>query len=736
MASLRDKSGFRATITLAVTLLLIAMIFNPALNFSPNGLSRYASSTSPSAVWPTTQHDAQRTSFSPYAGSTSNSTDWVFGPTGQIKYSPVIGADGTVYVVDSNFHLYAINPDGSLKWEKTFNEGLFSPSIGPSGTIYVPGTRHLFAFNPDGSSPWIGPYNISTSRNSLIAISQTGIIFEVDTNGTLHAINPFNTVASTIWSLKVSCLPATLAIGPSGSIYCGTASNGTSAALDSVSSTGELLWSFLTKSAVNVPPAIGPDGSIYIVSSGGEIFAVGPVGNQLWTISNVHQEQTSPIIGPNGTLYVAGDKLVAITITGSEIWSEFCYPISSSLCIPFGPIDSMSVDPSGTIYVGTNTSGLIAVNSVGTLKWAFNSLPSGEGIISPQAIGTGGQIFMGTGCLNCNGTGYGHVYAIGRPSGSSPLSVTESGLPTGTNWSFLVAGKNYTTSSQSLFFSLPNGNYNWAAPPSTFYKTTGIRYAASPTSGSIGIPSAAPVSLSFASQYQVNFISSPSAGGNINTGSGLWYSPNSVIKANVTATPGYQFGIWRTDSSSIGITNPSSLDTSIIINGPGTVVGVFDPLVTINAANGGSVIYLDPPFVGNVEAGQSISFYAPSESIVVLTVRPSNGYAFGTWNVMGGAVFDNFSPNVDFRITSPTNLTAEFAVQKTTSSIIVSTIQTSTSTPSSTTSTPQTIIVPKTSTLPTSNVALDIAIAVIIALAVGLGVVFLMGIGFLRRRQI
>ncbi|MDA4130785.1 MAG: PQQ-binding-like beta-propeller repeat protein, partial [Thaumarchaeota archaeon] len=265
-------------ISLAVALLLLAMWFNVALNAEPDTSIHFARAASPPPIWPTAGHDSQRTSLSLNLGPTSNTTDWIFGPTGQIRYSPVIGSDRTIYIVDSAFHLFAINPDGSLKWAKTFNEGLFTPAMGPSGTIYVPGVRHLFAFNPDGSSPWVAPYNISTFRNSLIAISQTGIIFEVDNNGSLRAINPFNTVASTIWSLKIPCLPATLAIGPSGSIYCGATTNGTSNSLDSVSPNGKLQWTFPTNSAVNVPPAIGSDGSIYLVTSGGEIFGVGALG--------------------------------------------------------------------------------------------------------------------------------------------------------------------------------------------------------------------------------------------------------------------------------------------------------------------------------------------------------------------------------------------------------------------------------------------------------------------------
>ncbi len=193
------------SVSIAISALLLLVFLGnwTALSFD-SPLSVSSAQTTPPPIWPTIQHDFQRTSVASAPGPATNSTDWMLGPTASIQTSPVIGSDGTIYVVDSNFHMFAINPDGSIKWEKTFNEGLFSPAIGPDGTVYVPGTRHLFAFYPDGNSPWTVPYNLSTSRNSALAISPQGILFEINSNGTLYAINPFGTTASSVWTLQVS----------------------------------------------------------------------------------------------------------------------------------------------------------------------------------------------------------------------------------------------------------------------------------------------------------------------------------------------------------------------------------------------------------------------------------------------------------------------------------------------------------------------------------------------------
>ena len=54
--------------------------------------------------------------------------------------SPAIGSDGTIYI-GSNY-IYALNPDGTLKWENRINEqyadiGWASPTVGVNGVVYI-----------------------------------------------------------------------------------------------------------------------------------------------------------------------------------------------------------------------------------------------------------------------------------------------------------------------------------------------------------------------------------------------------------------------------------------------------------------------------------------------------------------------------------------------------------------------------------------------------------------------
>lgn len=689
----------------------------------------------PPPIWPTIQHDFGRTSVASSPGPASNSTDWIFGPEGSFQSSPVIGPTGTIYATDDNDHLFALNPDGSIQWEQSFNETLFSPAIGPSGTVYVPGSRHLYAYAPDGIPVWTVPANISTSRSSALAISPQGILYEINANGTLSAINPFGPVASILWSANVSCIPSTLAVGPSGSLYCGTTTTSTGGALDSISSSGQLQWSYSTNSVILVAPTVNSGGTIFVVTSGGEVLALSSSGTLQWMINNIHQEITSAVIGPGDTLYVAGDKLAAISQSGVELWTEFCYPTSSSLCYPFGPITSMAVDSAGTLYVGTNNSGLIALNDNGGLVWGYTQLPSGEGSLSPIAIGANGTMYVGTGCLYCNSTTYGHLLAIGQPPGYLTFSVSESGLPSSNPWTFLLNGENYTTSATQLQFSLPNGSYSWQTPPAPLPNSPGVRYAASVLQGNFNAPGTNNVSLDFSIEYQLNFTASPILGGSVSPTSGQWFVPGSVVQIQAQSSPDYSFGLWSTILGNISATNSTTGDSSIVVNGPGFISGIFDPLITLSAGSGGSIVYLDPPYVGTLLSGQTVSFYSPSESVLVLTAKSVPGFAFQSWNTNSSLGIDPSSSTLELKTIVPSSLTAEFSLAPTTASTS-STGQftiVSTTTSVATTTVQSHVSVPTSTILPMRNAALDIGIAIIVALAVTLGIVVILGIGFAKR---
>ena len=115
--------------------------------------------------WPIAHGNVQCTGRSPYKGPKNGTVEWIFTEDGmRIETgSPVIGEDGTIYFLDDH-RLYAINPNGTLKWRFDPGRQLDStPMIGIGDIIYFGAGRKkgslgaIFALNNYGTVRWEYP---------------------------------------------------------------------------------------------------------------------------------------------------------------------------------------------------------------------------------------------------------------------------------------------------------------------------------------------------------------------------------------------------------------------------------------------------------------------------------------------------------------------------------------------------------------------------------------------------
>ena len=134
---------------------------------------------------PMFRHDGQHTGRSLYNGPNNPVLKWNYATKGNVLSSPAIGTDGTVFVGSSDKKLYALNPDGSLKWSYTNSVYAFSssPSIGIDGTVFVGlGDGKLYAIAEAGASTVIStPYGANifldgTNTGTVTPAILTGII--------------------------------------------------------------------------------------------------------------------------------------------------------------------------------------------------------------------------------------------------------------------------------------------------------------------------------------------------------------------------------------------------------------------------------------------------------------------------------------------------------------------------------------------------------------------------------
>jgi outer membrane protein assembly factor BamB len=167
-----------------------------------------------------------------YALFPNNGTaKWQFSTGGQMKANPSIADDGTIYVSSWDDYLYALYPEnGTMKWKVNTKYGCSNnPSIGPDGTIYVAHVD-LYAINPDGTVKWIFPLGYLRDCNfAAPAISADGIIyiganidFEHGVGGELIVVNPDGTERWRSGSICNEGIVSSPAIAEDGTVYIGS----------------------------------------------------------------------------------------------------------------------------------------------------------------------------------------------------------------------------------------------------------------------------------------------------------------------------------------------------------------------------------------------------------------------------------------------------------------------------------------------------------------------------------
>jgi hypothetical protein len=304
---------------------------------------------------------------------------WRFQHSGMYTVvRPAVGPDGTVYAIDVNYHLYALSPDGALKWIVR-GAGAKGLAVGADGTVYTGSESSIKAFNPNGTLKWtfvenplalilLGP-NVGPDGN-IYAVATEGIgIFSLTPAGALRWTQPeayarlivdyqevvfgpnganqqmYFLANNHLKALRldgslVFTVPASgnqPATGPDGTVYT------TYTALGAYTPTGTVKWSFT--GAINnaaTAPDVGPDGVAYFVHNLGTLYAVNPNGSQRWSVVT-SEIMEDPIVSPLNSMLAMGGiptygmsgffKAVS-TATHNELWRVTLAPENGGNLVP------------------------------------------------------------------------------------------------------------------------------------------------------------------------------------------------------------------------------------------------------------------------------------------------------------------------------------------------------------------------------------------------------------------
>src|SRR3989339_366910 len=148
----------------------------------------------------------------------------------------------------------------------------------------------------------------------------------------------------------------------------------------------------ITEGTVPNSISIDSNGTLYVTAAN-KLLAIDSDGKQLWSMS-VGGIGATAISSDESTIYAVGGKvLYAFSSSGEkQLWS-FTDPTDSIYGEP-------NVGPDGTIYIGSWDTYVYAVNSVGTLKWKYQTDGSIAPLASPTLSNDGSTIYVGSGDRN------------------------------------------------------------------------------------------------------------------------------------------------------------------------------------------------------------------------------------------------------------------------------------------------------------------------------------------------
>lgn len=351
---------------------------------------------------------------------------------------PAVASDGSVYSIDAYGHLYALAPDGGLKW--IFNAsltGFGNVSLGPDGTIYTGSTAAIYALAPDGTLKWqfnqnpgafilLGP-NVGPDGNIYAVATQGMGVFSLTPQGTLRWATPENYSRPIVILQEIVFAPAT-----QSRFYFHANDHLRGIGLD-----GTPLFTYVDGLPQDEhQPAVAPDGALYtnLFSAFGPGLMMGKFddnGNLLWHIFDQFPNSTNalsaPDVGPDGVIYNGRNlnTLYAINPDSSVRWQ---YTDTEPLMLPIvSPLNDL-------IFLGGATNGqpgfFEAVSTKGSLLWKI-PLPIENGLnVDPDPFARarftpdGQTAYIGTSIAGQTSNGYSYLYSVQTGSGVAGVSLS------------------------------------------------------------------------------------------------------------------------------------------------------------------------------------------------------------------------------------------------------------------------------------------------------------------------
>lgn len=318
------------------------------------------------APWPMRGGCPKRAGVSGSVGPQNATVKWSL-PLAAGESSPAIAADRLIWVGTADGDVVVLSGNGVIQ-----------AALHTGGAVKSSPARSMSGLSVIGSTDGTlyGVDRLGEAADDAGADADAGAIDDAGEGGV--AVRP----ARAVFSLPLTAILSSPAIGPDGTIYVTT----TAGKLVAVAADGSAAkWTATTNDTLGSSPAIATDGTIYVGSSDGKLYAFGPDGAMKWAFPTGAAITGSPAVGGDETVYVGSTdgKLYAVGPDGTQRW---VYAAGAA-------INGAPSVRAGVVYVGSDDKKLHAVATpTGVGKWTFDTL----GAVATPVVGVDGTVYVGS----------------------------------------------------------------------------------------------------------------------------------------------------------------------------------------------------------------------------------------------------------------------------------------------------------------------------------------------------
>ncbi len=320
--------------------------------------------------WPMNHGDPQSTGRSKFTGPLTGTIIKEVEAI-NIQSGVSIGPDSTIYYC-SGGDLVAMWPNGEIKWKIEPDEsweGFSTPLVSADGTIYI-GTPegNVFAVNPDSTIKWKVPVGDNIWQSLSIDLDEN--LYVVDNSRTLHCISSKGTIKWSLTDDRFTSYPsAVISFSPDGKTLYLPGSTVTLISLDL--STLAIKWEFGERGTAT-QPMVDSNENIYVLTKIDSIhngkfsvFSINKMGEINWSYpcDDDNSRMNTPTIDKQGNIYVAYDALYSFNYHGNLRWKT---DLDLTCDCP------LVCDNMGNVYVGTMAPiEMRAYSTDGILLWSI-----------------------------------------------------------------------------------------------------------------------------------------------------------------------------------------------------------------------------------------------------------------------------------------------------------------------------------------------------------------------------